>query len=438
MPLPTGARLYAYKVGKPSQKRSELQPEPLLRKTRLFAEKGMRSHDDVMIQNWKSLFLAEKRWLTQVKEEVSKREVWNPPHTSDSRRRIWRGILSALCFNFWRKASDKVVFVGFGHDPLASEVDRIRPNSTVMAENKGKYLLRGQSLCELDALYHLINYPECLDRRIRKLFLFILIKWLKKTIPHLQNNLFLVKQDYYEKSSIIVTLSFIFPLRIIGIQHGLLIHQYLRKTNIYPGIRTPIEAVYSQTYKDILKEKKNPDAQLMIIGSPFDQGVKASLKSGQKSLVFVSSDDLKSPQSLLAIRSIQKAAEQIGIAFSVRPHPAEAAQTSLYNLPFRQETKDSLFSSNTDELILIGFYSTLLYEAGQKGFKTIWVTRNQKDNPADEFPEADDLKNALFTNQEEITSNWLDAVFGEPPEPIPESRFSFRLVQLLDQIQSKA
>lgn len=388
-----------------------------------------------MIPNWKSFFLAEKRWLRLVKEEVSRREIWSPPRASDSRRRIWRGIISALFFNFWRRTSGKYVFVGFGHDPLASEVDKLRPNRTVMAENKGKYLLRGQSLCELDALYHLINYTNCFQARTRKFFIFILIRWLKKNIPHLQKNLFLVKQDYYEKSSVIVTLSNIVPIQILGIQHGLLIHQYLRETNIYPGIRTPIEAVYSETYRSILKEKKSPDAQLPVIGSPFDQGTKNSLRTGSKSLVFVSSDDLKNSRSLQAIRSIQIEAERIGITFSVRPHPAEANQTSLYDIPFRQETKDSLFSSNTEELILIGFYSTLLYEAGQKGFKTIWVTRSRKENPADDFPESDDLKNAYFANQESITAEWLDDIFNQPTQGIPKSPFSGRLTQLLDQFQ---
>lgn len=389
-----------------------------------------------MSQNWKQFFAREKRWHQLVKAEVSKREIWTPPNIKDSKRKIWRGVTSALLFRFWSKARNKIVFVGFGNDPLIQEIRTIFPKETISAENKGKNLIKGQSLCELDAIYHLIHYPGSLNKTTRKILLSILMRWLKRSKIQQSQNIYIVKQDYYEKSSIITTLSEIAPIKILGLQHGLLGHKYLRETNIYPGIRTNHEAVYSKTYQTIF-EKKKTAARLFISGPPIDNNSARPEKCGETSIVFVSSDDLRRPDLLAKIRLIKSFAEEAGYSFAVRPHPSEARDAERTDLPIRQEKKVELFSSNENELILIGFYSTLLYEAGHKGYKTIWVSRTDHQQPKEEFPEVSDLPNAIFVNFNEINSNWLKEFATQPLKPVEKSSFSKRISNILLDIRSQ-
>lgn len=342
--------------------------------------------------------------------------------------------MSSLASTFWNHAVGHYVFLSFGSDPISKCLNRHPRPSGITAANTLRCILFGQSLSELDALYYLLNYPQLYRHRIRKLLIGILRRWIVNRANVFKSNIFFVKDDYCPKSAILVTLAQIIPVRLIGIQHGLLQHKYLAEANIYPGYRTAIEAVYDERYASIIANKKPAGSIVYVLGPPFDCGTMQGEKRGRKMLIYVSSADLQFKNKRIMIASLMRICASIGCDFFVRPHPSESKSQYLSLFPIATETREALYNRDATELILIGFYSTLLYEAGNKGFRTIWIASNLTSDNLEHYPEIAALPNSIECTEVELTANWLWAQFACTIRHVDTDPIRTRLIEMVENL----
>lgn len=389
--------------------------------------------------NWSNLFRQEKKWRKAVLAEVARREA--PPVVSAKKSRsiVIKGLLAACFPSHWRRTAGNYVFVSFGKNQIVEQTRAHTQVPIICPSSKARNIIRGDSLAELEAVYQLIHMPDLYSRFWRKLFLRMLLGWISRNSNALASHVFITNHDYYGQNAILVTLSQWMPLNMVGLQHGLLRHEYL-SSSIYPGYRNHLEAVYSQAYQDILAVAKRPGASLPILGAPFDVGnaVDAGMAPAEPALYFISSDDLRLKERRGAIDGIFQVCQTLGVDFYLRPHPQELA--SLEGLPFSLAlgSKDEVFRLNASKVVFVGYYSTFLYEAALRGFRTIWITPSADLHKADAFPEIRGVPNTFIQSRTTFDPGWLRTIFAEKAVAIAHDPVGPRMARLLQQVAGHA
>ncbi|CAH0354120.1 hypothetical protein [Aquabacterium sp. CECT 9606] len=385
--------------------------------------------------NWASFFRLELKWRKQVLAEVARRET--PPAVSAKKSRsiVTKGLLASFFPSHWRRAGGNYVFVSFGKNQIVQQTRTHTDVPIVCPSSKARNLVRGDSLAELDAIYQLIHFPGLYPDVLRKMFLRVLLRWISRNVRALADQVFITNHDYYGQNSILVTLSQLTDLNIVGLQHGLLRHDYL-SSSIYPGYRNHLEAVYSQAYQEVLTAAKRPGARLPILGAPFDVGnaVDGLVSQNKPALYFISSDDLRFKDKRAAIDAIFKSCQELGVDFYLRPHPQELS--NLDGLPFALALgrKDEVFKLDTSQTLFVGHYSTFLYEAALRGYRTIWITPPADQHKADAFPEIRGVPNTFVQSGATFNAEWLKKIFSERAVPIASDPVGPRMARLLEQI----
>jgi len=388
---------------------------------------------------WSSLFSLEKRWRKLVTAEVAKRETPPEPSARKLRSLVTKGVVATFFPSHWRKKAGNYVFVSFGKNPLVRQTEASTDVPVICPSGKARHILRGDSLAELDAIYYLIHTPSLYPKPLRKWFLRILLRWLSRNAEALGNQVFLTNHDYYGQNSILVSLSQLMDMNIVGIQHGLLRHAYL-SSSIYPGYRNKVEAVYSQSYKDILAAAKQAGASLPILGAPFDVGNAANGRAptGRSALYFISSDDLRVGQKRAAMDAIYQSCQALDVDFFLRPHPQEMGRLDGVPFPLALDSKDEVFRLDARETVFMGYYSTFLYEAALRGYRTIWITPPADLGKADAFPEIRGMPNTFIQSGLAFDPPWLRQIFAEQAVVIARDPVGPRLARLLQQAAARA
>lgn len=385
--------------------------------------------------SWSSLFRQEKKWRKAVLTEVARREA--PPvfNAKKSRSIVIKGVLAACFPSYWQRTAGNYVFVSFGKNQIVEQTREHAHARIICPTSKARNIIGGNSLAELEAVYQLIHMPGLYSKFWRKWFLKVLLAWVSRNSEALASQVFITNHDYYGQNSILVTLSQLMPLNIVGLQHGLLRHEYL-SSSIYPGYRNHLEAVYSQSYQDILKTAKPPGACLPILGAPFDVGsaMDAGTVPNEFALYFISSDDLRLKERRDAIDAIFQVCQALGVDFYLRPHPQEVAK--LEGLPFSLAlgSKDEVFRLNTSKVVFVGYYSTFLYEAALRGFRSIWITPSADLHKVDAFPEIRGVPNTFIQSRAVFDPGWLKSIFSEQVVTIAHDPVGPRMARLLRQV----
>jgi hypothetical protein len=309
------------------------------------------------------------------------------------------------------------------------------PQKIILADTKLRTVIAGWSLKELDALYFLLHYKSALPRVISRMFTAILIRWLQCNLPYLIKNILFVRQDYYGKSSIIVTLAKFYPLKVIALQHGLMIYKELGNAKIYPNSRVRIEAVYNDSYAEKIGLVKPVGSVIYKLGPFIDRefGLIKSVGSGRV-LVFISSGNLNNSEDVLVIRRLNKLSCEVGCQFLIRPHPMEkkrAMRNALSGLQMNSEPKLKLLGRDINNVILVGFFSTLLYEAGNLGFRTVWLTSGQESQVV---PEVTDLPNVQFASISGLSDEWFSELLKRPLYPVAPNPLYPRIAKMISEV----
>jgi hypothetical protein len=390
--------------------------------------------------NWAQLFRVEMTWRRRVLAEVASRETAPSSSLKKMRSVIRKGVLATFLPSAWRSSPSAYVFVSFGRNPLVAQTRAHCDVPVFSPEAKARNILRGDSLCELDALYFLLHNKEVYPRWLSKWFIGRLMRWLTRHLPDLQRHAFITHHDYFDKSSVLLSVSSLVPLQIIGLQHGLLRHDYLRRSPTFPGMRNRQHAVYSPLYAELMR-MRNPSTECHVLGPPFDLSVNqptaptaeaaTSGTPARPTLLFVSSDDLRLPCKRPTIEALYKLCQDNGVDFFVRPHPQERHLMATTPLPFAVDSKEEVFSRDPGLQVLAGHFSTFLYEAALRGFRTAWITTADITDARADLPEAVDMPNATVHTPAELDAVWLKSLFGDRPQAVRTPPVGLRMANLL-------
>jgi hypothetical protein len=382
---------------------------------------------------FRRIYREELKWFIKVREET---EVRDPPRVLSRgllRLRVLQGVLLSLLTHSWRRIEDAWVFI---HMDLKFDT----PRPIIMASASSSAVIAGHSLKELEALYFLFHHKRIFPKDVRRLLISLLIKWLRRNLPYLMKNIFFVRHDYYGRLSMIVTISQFCPLKVIGIQHGLMRYSYLSETKIYPNFRTRIEAVYNDKYAQYLRRIKPIGSVVYELGPAGDCGANLIAEQSQgcaRTVIFISSGNLSNPNDVKVIRRLNEITCEAGYDFLVRPHPHErvlANQKMLPGLKIVSESKDNLLTRDVSKVILIGFYSTLLYEAGNLGFSTTWMVSDQDSKLDFMVPEIEGLPNAQIVHTSELSGEWFLDLLSQPVYPVSPRPLYPRMVRMISEL----
>ncbi len=321
---------------------------------------------------------------------------------------IFIGTISALLISRFKINQKNVVFVNLGNHSFSSSFKDNLLFKIKFAENSFLRIIDGSSLIELDAIYYLIHDAK-LNKFIKKIVLSILLNWLNLKIIR-SNSIFIVYEDFYGKSSILTTLGNIIPLPVVGIQHGVMMPEYLKDANIYPGIRTKLEFVINYEYKKIMENKKRYGSKILIGGPVLFQNLKKTIVNKENKITFISSGDLQKENFLYLLKKIEKIMILGNYKVLVRPHPSEDMKKIPFGIAVDKRRKSSIFESPCEKELFIGFYSTLLYELSIMGYKTIWIASSSNE-PRIQILK---LKNASIISEYELSADIINNIFREP------------------------
>lgn len=370
----------------------------------------------------------EIKTFQRIRAAASLSDPFQNPSILSLRYRILQGVLLSLLSHSWRRVENTWIFISI-------QVEMDTPQKIILADTKLRTVIAGWSLKELDALYFLLHYKSAFPRVISRLFTAILIKWLQCNLPYLIKNILFVRQDYYGKSSIIVTLSKFYPLKVIALQHGLMPYKKLGNAKIYPNSRVRIEAVYNDSYAEKIGLVKPVGSVIYKLGPVIDYRV--GLIKGEKSdrmLVFISSGNLNNSEDVLVIRRLNELSCAVGCQFLVRPHPMERRQAmrdGLSGLQINSEPKLKFLGRDISNVILVGFFSTLLYEAGNLGFRTVWLTSAKE---SQDVPEVTDLPNVQFASISGLSDEWFLELLKRPLYPVAPNLLYPRIAKMISEV----
>lgn len=335
-------------------------------------------------------------------------------------------ILCVLNFRINFKFIPSYVTVGFSfNDHIGNNINLFESNMSLSS------LIRGISLHEFLAIHYLLTNKDILFKSIRKILIYIIIRSLEKNIDHFKRFVFIVSQDYYGRSSSLISFEKYFNLNIVGLQHGLMPFNNIKKTNIYPGIRTKKQLVFNDDYKNIFT-KKNLNQKISILGPPFD--VNASFSAGLINICFVSNTTLENPEIIKDIELIKILCMDRGYNFTIRPHPQEI--DNKLNFDSIEVSSKSQIRESLKNYVFIGIYSTFLYWAAFNGYKTVWLRGApcgiEDEQMISKWP------NTYFIDRWEIeTSDKLKSIIDSPLIKIKSDKFIDRFNNAIRELLSE-
>ena len=382
---------------------------------------------------FKRIYREELKWYPRVREESELREPRRILTIGSLRFKILKGVFLSLLTHSWHRIENTWIFIQF-------ELGLNTQQPIIMVNGSLSSVIAGYSLQELDGLYYLFHHKEVFPKDVRRLLISLLMKWLRRNLPYLMKNIIFVREDYFGKRSMIVTISKFCPLKVIAIQHGLLLHSYLSVTKIYPNFRARVEAVYDDQYAQYIRRIKPIGSVIYELGVPVDYGVNLIPERSEgctRTIIFISSSSLSNSNDIQTIRRLSKIACEIGYDFLVRPHPLErglAKQKMLSGLKIDSGSKDNLLTRDVSKVILIGFYSTLLYEGGNLGFRTIWMVSDQDPKSELMVPEIEGLPNAQITHTSELSIEWFLDLLSQPLYPVSPRPLYPRITRMISEI----
>ena len=382
---------------------------------------------------FKRIYREELKWYPRVREESELREPRRILTIGSLRFKILKGVFLSLLTHSWHRIESTWIFIQF-------ELRLNTQQPIIVVNGSSSSVIGGYSLQELDGLYYLFHHKGVFSKDVRRLLISLLMKWLRRNLPYLMKNIIFVREDYFGKRSMIVTISKFCPLKVIAIQHGLLRHSYLSDTKIYPNFRARVEAVYDDQYVQYIRRIKPIGSVVYELGVPVDYGVNLipeRSKSCTRTIIFISSGNLSNLNDTQTIRRLSKIACEIGYDFLVRPHPAERVltnQKTLSGLKIDSESKDILLTRDVSKVILIGFYSTLLYEAGSLGFRTVWMVSDQDPKLDVTVPEIENLPNAQIAHTSELSGEWFLDLLSQPVYPVSPRPLYPRMARMISEL----
>lgn len=391
--------------------------------------------DDRTLSNqpwWFGIYRAERRWSSLL---ARKGKINSQDESFIRQHKVSCLVISTLMvllipFPGWRFPGT-CFFVSFGRDELRHSSIRSNPSQYMSLDFGWRTLFKGPRLgFVLNSLYLLINYPHGVPRWGRKYLLAWHFRFLSKLLPQLNRNIFLVKQDYFGPSSLLVTLSWHLELHVAGVQHGLLDPESILQQRIYPGIRTKIEYAYNAFYRDIFSRVKPASTATEVLGPPFDCSNLIRPGTATRRAIFISSGQLRSKEGRHVVDQVRAWAEGDGLIFLLRPHPSEQDCEDQKGFRIEGSAVPTLFDTDPAGTLFIGIFSSLLYQAAFKGFSTLWLY-NESCGDLHRLPFLADLPNATFAAWDKIKSGTLSSYLNQKRDPISFDSASVRLTALL-------
>jgi hypothetical protein len=288
-------------------------------------------------------------------------------------------------------------------------------------------LIGGKALFEFFAIYYLIHYKKIFPQRISKILLYLFIKKIEIFRSSYKNRIFILNQDYFGRSSILVSMQKVINLNLLGLQHGLMPFKNLHCSNAYPGMRLKFQCAYSKRYVRQFSRMTNPNgASIKFLGPPFSAVAELNSQEIPTSLLYVSNSTLNSRNSIDLVLKLKAFAKADNLNFFIRPHPHEI---NLLNYKKLYSESEVQFKKKTTNLILIGFYSSLMYWAAFNGYKTIWVRSDVISN-FDEL-EITSWPNTSIVDQENLSSTFISRVVRSQAIPTCSSNLEDRLDRII-------
>lgn len=382
---------------------------------------------------WIKLFCEEKRWLSRLSREGQIGDL-DHPHIR-KQRELYIIVSTAIVLirprPIW-KFSGKWFFVSFGTDELCHASIRSNPERYESLNFGWRAVFKGSQLgIVLNSLYLLINHPCGIPRRVRKHLLAWHFHYLKHLLPQLNRNVFLVKQDYFGPSSLLVTLSWHQSLHVAGIQHGLMDAKNIQQRKLYPGIRTRIEFAYDDFYRGVFSQVKPPSTIAEVLGPPYDCIHPLGSRSGTARVVFISSGQMRSEEGRAIINNIRSLADGDGLAFLLRPHPSEKDIEQLNEFQIDDSPPSCIFNANPESTVFVGIFSSLMYQAAFKGFRTLWLLNGSK-VVQNHRPFLSNLPNAALVSQNHMVAGMLSSYLILNRMPVCIDPAQPRLTALLE------
>jgi hypothetical protein len=382
---------------------------------------------------WFQLFYKEIKWLKTVNKFASQKDIAIlESRRKKSDRAVAFGMLTSLFLNS-KSFKKPLAFVNLKNYPFVGCIEPSQRLKFIFCESNLKHILAGQSLKELDAIYHLIHNQK-INSSIRKILLYHLIKKVEKYVLP-SNSVFILHQDYYEKGSILTTLGLLKKIRVVGVQHGLMPPKYLVESKIYPGIRTSTEFVLNASYAMLMTPKKAIGSETLVAGEILFRGKNEPIADSRKLITFVSSGDLSKEKTKHVFKELSRAKTLYDYTVTTRPHPSEVSSVATIGLDIDKRSKTTLFDIEPTNQIFVGFYSTLLYQASTLGFKTIWITNGHGDE--DTQIEILELRGALVIHIHDFKAEVLHNLFSCIAKK-KEAPHSTELYTLLNNIRRSA
>jgi hypothetical protein len=283
----------------------------------------------------------------------------------------------------------------------------------------------------LSSIYFSLHYPKKIPFNINKYILHYNFGMLDFILDNMKNSIFLVKQDYFGVSSVLVSIQDFKNIKVVGLQHGLISHEELIRLGTYPGIRTNVELVYDNFFKKKFSEIKACEAKFFLLGPPFNLSSISNINKKITNLVYISSGDTRSEHGLKRIEEANIKATNSDLNFYVRYHPSEY-QINLKTYDISKLSLAELFEKYLKNSIFIGSYSTLLYNIAIKGAATVWLT-NKTYFTNEDLMYLKELPNTTVTqNLNQI--NFMNIKLNKVNLHIPES-INYRLSSILEKVK---
>lgn len=384
---------------------------------------------------WFEILRVEKRWSYRLERE---RAIENRDKVFIRKHGALSLVVSTIIVLFaprpvWKFAG-KCFFVSFGLDELSRSSILTNPERFNNLNFGLRAVFMGSKLAfVLNSIYLLINYPSGIYKWIRKCLLRLHFSHLEQLLPQLSRNIFLVKQDYFGPSSLLVTLSWHQPLHVVGIQHGLMDASQTLMRRLYPGIRTKIEFTYDEFYRNIFSQVKPTFTVTKVLGPPYEISNSPGSTSSAAHVVFISSGQIRTEGGRTVVKQVRAWAERDGLTFLLRPHPSEKDIEQLKDFPIDDSALPTLFNSDPSNTLFIGIFSSLLYQAAFKGFNTLWL-QNESKIGQENLYFLSYLPNAAVILQDEMDTGKLSTYLTRDREPVNFDSSCTRLLTLLQSL----
>jgi hypothetical protein len=234
--------------------------------------------------------------------------------------------------------------------------------------------LRAAYFDELYLFHVLVTQKHAVSPVIRKFLIAILLRYIGAFAVFHQNNIFIVKSDYYGSPCTLTSMSYFYKIYLISVQHGVQNPRSILTRKIYPCSRVRLQINFTSQYNNVFSSIGNCRVTNICMSEFTVNDIKdSSLVPYQRpsEVIFISSGlsfHLSSKELLNFFNSLRHYSEVTGASVSVKTHPSESHSDFPTNLSFYRYSTDSLFGLCNSSTVFIGFFSTLLYELFCSGY----------------------------------------------------------------------